>query len=96
MPDKNYRDLHSVLEKVLKDYNLSPTLAEEDLIDKWVEIVGAKLADKCYPVKLEEGELTIKTKNKIWRDELALRQQDLVNLLDRQIGSALVKKIKII
>ncbi len=95
-PKKQYRDLKSVLKTVLKDYNLSDTLAKEDVIDNWNKIVGDKLSDKCMPIKLENGELTIKAKNIIWKEELARRQYDLVNLLDRQIGMSLVKKIKII
>ena len=81
---------------MLKEFNLSDTVAKEQLIDNWNKIVGDKLSDKCVPVELKDGELTIKAKNYFWKEELALRQQDLVNLLDGRIGLSIVKKIKII
>ena len=95
-PKSTYRDLPSVLQAVLKEYNLSDTLAKKQIIDNWDKIVGDKLSDKCTPIELKNGELTIKAKNYFWKEELALRQQDLVNLLDNRIGLSLVKKIKII
>ena len=91
-----YKELPAVLKTVLKKYNLSDIMVRENLIENWTQIVGEKLSEKCSPVKLVDGELTIKAKNKIWKEELALRQHDLVNLLVRQIGLSLVKKINII
>jgi len=95
-PKNQYKDLPAVLKTVLKKYNLSDKLVKEDLIKNWTQIVGNKLSEKCSPITLVNGELTIKAKNKIWKEELALRQYDLVNLLNSQIGVALVKKINII
>lgn len=95
-PDKKYKDLHSVLKTVLQEYNLTDTLAKRSLFQNWKKIAGKNLSDVCDPVDLIHGELTIKAKNKIWKEELALRQHDLLNLLVRQIGSSFVKKIKII
>jgi predicted nucleic acid-binding Zn ribbon protein len=94
-PKNQYKELPEVLKTVLKKYNLSDTIVRENLIENWTQIIGDKLSDKCSPVTLVEGELTIKAKNKIWKEELALRQHDLVNLLNRQIGKSLVKKINI-
>ena len=96
MPKKQYKDLPTVLKKILEQYQLSDVVAKEKLLKNWTNIAGEKLSEKCYPVDLVDGILTIKAKNKIWKEELALRQHDLVNLLDRQIGTSLVKKIKII
>ncbi len=95
-PKSTFKDLPSVLRAVLKKYNLSETVAKEQLTGNWNKIVGDKLSDKCVPVELIDGELTIKAKNNFWKEELALRQQDLVNLLDGRIGLSIVKKIKII
>jgi predicted nucleic acid-binding Zn ribbon protein len=81
---------------VLKNYNLSENLAENDLIENWHKIVGKDLSSKCTPESFINGKLTLKAKNKIWKEELALRQNDLVNLMNRQIGIVLVKKINII
>jgi predicted nucleic acid-binding Zn ribbon protein len=96
MPKSTFKDLPSVLQAVLKEFNLSDTVAKEQLINNWNKIVGDKLSDKCIPVELNDGVLIIKAKNYFWKEELALRQQDLVNLLDGRIGLSLVKKIKII
>jgi hypothetical protein len=50
----------------------------------------------CQPVSFKNGELTIRTKDNFWKEELAQRQHDLLNLLDIRIEKSLVKKIYIL
>ena len=71
-PKRQYKDLSSVLKSVLEDYNLSENLAKNDLIENWQKIAGKDLSDKCTATNFVNGELTVKAKNKIWKEELAL------------------------
>lgn len=94
--NKSFQDLPSVLQKILKKYELTEAVKNEQLITQWDSLVGEKIAKQCKPIELNDGELVIKAKNNIWKQELAQRQDDLLNLLNGRIKSSLVKKIKIL
>ncbi len=94
--NKNFQDLPSVLENVLKKYDLTESIQGNQLFTRWEILVGEKIAKQCKPVEFTHGELVVQAKNNIWREELAQRQDDLLNLLNGRIKSSLVKKIKII
>ena len=95
-PNRKYRDLPTILKTVLDKYNLSDSVYREQLFSHWEELVGEKISKQCKPIEINNGELIIKAKNNIWKQELAQRQNDLLNLLNGRIKSSLVKKIKII
>jgi len=96
MPNKSFKDLHAIITHVLDDYGLTDKIGNEKILSNWSSIVGEKISNKCQPVSLHKGELTIRAKDKFWKEELARRQDDLVNLLDERIKKSLVKKIHII
>jgi predicted nucleic acid-binding Zn ribbon protein len=95
-PTKRYQDLPSVMQSLLKKYDLTEAVKSEQIINDWDSLVGEHISKQCKPVEFRDGELIIKAKNSIWREELAQRQMDLLNLLNGRIKSSLVKKIKII
>ncbi len=79
MPDSNFQSTGNVLKKILKEYQLESSLFNEKLFNSWPEIVGEKLAKICQPVYFNEGILTIKVKDQIWREELGKNQKELLN-----------------
>jgi predicted nucleic acid-binding Zn ribbon protein len=94
--DRNYQDLPSILNTILKKYDLEGAVNSEHLFAQWEIMVGEKIAKQCKPVEFKDGILVVQAKNDIWRQELAQRLDDLLNLLNGRIKSSLVKKIKII
>ena len=95
-PRKNFQDLPSVMQKLLKKYNLTEAVMSEQILTRWESLVGEKISKQCKPVEIKDGELVIRAKNDMWKQELAKRQDDLLNLLNGSVKSSLVKKIKII
>jgi predicted nucleic acid-binding Zn ribbon protein len=93
---KKFQDLPSILQNVLKKYDLTEAVDGELLFNRWETLVGEKISKQCKPVKFKDGELVIQAKTNIWKQELAQRRDDLLNLLNGRIKSSLVKKIKII
>jgi len=93
---KNYKDLPSVLQNLLKKYDLIDDITIQKIFNDWESLVGHKMSIQCKPVEIKNGELVIQVKNNIWKQELGQRQEELLNLLNGRIKSTLVKKIKII
>jgi predicted nucleic acid-binding Zn ribbon protein len=96
MPKNNFKDMPSILKNVLNKYNLTESVLKDKIINNWESMVGKKIANQCTPVALADNILTVRAKDNIWKQELAHRQMDLVNLLNEQLQSSLVKKINII
>lgn len=96
MTKKAVKDISTVLKSILDKYHLSDAIEKEQIFSNWEKLVGKDIAKMCKPVNFENNELTLQAKNTVWREELATRQKDLLNLLDGRIKSSLIKKIKII
>jgi predicted nucleic acid-binding Zn ribbon protein len=96
MPEKAFKDMHTIIKTVLDNHGLTDKIQSEKILLNWSLIVGDKISKMCQPVSFKNGELTIRTKDNFWREELAHRQHDLLNLLDIRIEKSLVKKIYII
>jgi predicted nucleic acid-binding Zn ribbon protein len=94
MGNKNFQNIQLVLNKVLKNYGLENQVKNEQLINNWEKIVGKKLSEKCIPIKIENNILILKSKNSIWRNELKLRQKDLLNIIYESTGNKLITNIK--
>lgn len=96
MHKNDFKDLHAIMENLLKKYDLSDELIKQKIFNNWESVVGHKISIQCKPVEIKNGELLIQARNTIWKHELGQRQADLLNLLNGKIKSSLVKKIRII
>ncbi|MBT8386163.1 MAG: DUF721 domain-containing protein [Ignavibacteria bacterium] len=94
--DKNFKDINQILNKVLVNYNLEGKVKKEQLFENWQNMLGKDLSDKCKPVKIEETILFLKAKNSAWRNELKLREKDLLNLVHKKIDKKIISKIRFI
>ncbi|TFH02663.1 MAG: DUF721 domain-containing protein [Calditrichales bacterium] len=96
MPPKTYKDISFVLRNIVNEYHLDVDLSSQKIISNWETLVGKKIAKLCTPVSLNKDELTVKAVNNVWKQELALLHEDLVNLLNDRLNMPQVKKIKIV
>lgn len=92
--DKEFQHIQYILDKILKTYHIEKEVKKEQLFGEWENIVGKNLADKCKPVKIEETILFLKAKNSVWRNELKLRQNDLLNLITKNIGNKVITRLR--
>ena len=93
---KKVQELPTLLDDILEKYQLKQKVRENQIISNWEKIVGTKLAQKCTAIEFSDGVLTVKAENETWRQELALRQSDLLNLVNGENDTSFVKKIKIV
>jgi predicted nucleic acid-binding Zn ribbon protein len=94
--DKGFQNIQEILNKILKTYHIEKDIKKEQLFENWERIIGKNLADKCKPVKVEENILFLKVKNSVWRNELKLRQSDLLNLIQKNTGNKIITNLRFI
>jgi predicted nucleic acid-binding Zn ribbon protein len=96
MPNQEFKNISSILGSILNNYGLKKTVERKRLIDNWDDIVGKALSKHCKPVKIENEVLFLEAKNNVWKNELSLRQMDLLELIRSKFDHRLVKKIRFI
>lgn len=68
-------------------------LEQASLFNEWPKVVGAALAKKATPVKLERGKLHLHVENSAWRHQLFYMQRELIGKINAFLGERRVREI---
>lgn len=90
---EEFKSIQNVLKNLIKDYGLENSVSNELIHLNWNQIVGEQLAKQCKPVKIENNILFLKTRNSIWRNELNLKQEELLKLIRESLKKDTIRKI---
>ena len=60
----------------------------------WDKIVGPKVRKNTEATTIENGVLTVKSANAVWRQELQLKKRKMIEKLNKKIGKEIVKDIR--
>jgi predicted nucleic acid-binding Zn ribbon protein len=63
---------------------------------RWVEIVGEQLADRCEPVRLVHGTLTVRAENQVWATQLRYMLPHLRASAEVILGPGTVKEVTLV
>ena len=86
--------LGNIIGEVLNHYGLEAKARNYDVLTRWSEIVGEKVAQSTHAEKLERGVLTVKVANAVWRYELSLRSKEILKKIAATCGDGLVTEIR--
>ncbi|MCD6449661.1 MAG: DUF721 domain-containing protein [Thermotogaceae bacterium] len=87
--------ISKVLETLIERNKKFERLKVFPIVTAWKEIVGEKIAVKAQIHDFRNGELVIICSDPMWRMEIELRKDVLVEKMNRYIGKDVVKRIKI-
>ncbi len=93
MPEKRFKDIQKILESLLTKYGIEQQVYHEQLITNWEKIVGKTLSNECQPIQIENKILFLKVKNSVWRNELSLRQIELIDLISGNFRKNIITRI---
>jgi predicted nucleic acid-binding Zn ribbon protein len=85
-----------VLEDFLKDLGVGKNIKRYEAFKIWNQVVGKKISDVTEPVRIVNGKIFVKVKKDTWRNELIYQKQKIVNALNDQLGSKIIKDIVLI
>lgn len=94
MSKSDFKNIHSILDSLLDKQEITKQINNERLINEWKNIIGTELSRQCYPIKSEKNILFLKTKNSIWRNELNLKQLEIIDLITNYFGKKIITKIQ--
>lgn len=86
--------LASTLQRWLGGAGAGADLTKATVFGRWVEIVGAEVADHCEPVSLVDGELLLRAESTAWATQIRMLSAQIVAKINREVGHGSVKRIR--
>ncbi len=79
---------------MLRDTGMEETAKKYEAITKWEEIVGPKVATVTIPERVSHGNLIVKVTSSVWKYELTMRKQEILQKIHQVTGSLEIKDIQ--
>ena len=86
----------SVLTELLAQAEFRDRLHQYSVFPLWAEVVGAELARRTEPLRIEEGKLVIRVDGSAWMQELQFLKDEIRERLNVRAGAALVREIYLV
>tara|TARA_B100000579_G_C22327217_1_gene618829 strand:- start:281 stop:556 length:276 start_codon:yes stop_codon:yes gene_type:complete len=88
--------LKTAIKEAVKETGIEKALKQESAVFLWEEVVGKTVSTVTEAKKVENGILLIKTQSPTWRQELYMQKENILNKINRKIGSRAIKEIRFI
>jgi predicted nucleic acid-binding Zn ribbon protein len=85
----------AILAKLVKARGWQRPAAEATVFGDWKRVVGADVASRSRPVKLEDGELTVEAETTAWATQLRLLAPSLLQRIASVVGHNVVRKLHV-
>jgi predicted nucleic acid-binding Zn ribbon protein len=86
--------LGEAIGELARSFGIQDKLRQYEAVNQWASIVGKRIAREAEAVKVEKGVLVVRVKTSVWRNELNMRKHEIIEKLNRAIGSETVKDIR--
>jgi|LDZT01.1.fsa_nt_gi predicted nucleic acid-binding Zn ribbon protein len=84
-----------VINSYLRNRNWTQRLNGYDVFELWEEFIPKKIALNAKPIKIQDHNLFIRVKNHIWANEVRIRNGEIINAINKNIGNELIRGIVI-
>lgn len=82
------------LQESLERQGLVRRIREQEVLQRWDELVGTAIANHAQPTRLRNGVLWIEVRDAAWRQELTMMRNGLVEKINDALGTSVVKDIR--
>lgn len=92
----DYQSLQQILQTIIKNQKLDEILERNELIEKFEEIVGNQIAKQVKVKNFEKGILKIEVESSVWKNEIFLLRERIIEKINQSFGKTIVKQIVIL
>ena len=85
--------LGGLIEQVIRSFGLGEKFHGWRIVSRWPEIVGPEIARHAKAVRFAEGILTVVVERDVWRQELEMQLERILDEVRSYSGGRAVKKI---
>ncbi len=80
----------------IKDSKIEKGLEQNKAVMIWGEVVGKRIAENTEVDSVESGVVLVRVKTPVWRQELQLQKNDIINQLNTALTKKTIKDIRFI
>ena len=80
----------------IKDSKIEKGLEQNKAVMIWAEVVGKRIAENTEVDSVESGVVLVRVKTPVWRQELQLQKNDIINQLNTALTKKTIKDIRFI
>ena len=88
--------LKKVLKKAINESGFKKAIDQENAVFVWGEVVGKNISEVTKATGVDKGTLVVKTESATWRQELHMQKKEIINKINKKIGSIAIKEIRFI
>ncbi|MFW5656979.1 MAG: DUF721 domain-containing protein [Bacteroidota bacterium] len=93
MRKSNTQSLKDILGDYVEELNLSQKLKELRVIKLWPELMGPAINNVTKDIYIKNGILFVHLTSAAARNELMMRREAIIVVMNKKVGSEVVKKV---
>ena len=90
------KHLKEVINEVVEDAGIRSAINQEAAIILWEEVVGEVVSSVTKAERVESGTLTVKVETAVWRQELHMQKEEVINKINKKIGTKAIREIRFV
>ena len=88
--------LKKAIKKAISESGFERAIQQENAVLVWGNVVGDVVSKVTDAISVDKGVLVVKTKSATWRQELYMQKKDIIDKINKKIGSTAIKEIRFI
>ena len=90
------KHVKKAIEEVIDNAGIRSALNQETAIALWGEVVGKKVSVVTKADRVESGTMIVRVESSVWRQELHMQKEEIINKLNKKIGTRAIREIRFI
>ena len=90
------KKLGIVIDHLIKSEGIERPILQNKALINWEEIVGKQIAKHSTPEEVKHGVMVVRVETPVWRNELTLRKNEILEKLNKGSHTQIIQDIKFI
>ena len=90
------KHLKKAIEEAIDSAGIKSALSQEAAVVLWGSVVGETVSSVTKAERVESGVLIVKVETAVWRQELHMQKEEIINKVNKKIGTRAIREIRFI
>ncbi|HXG38538.1 MAG TPA: DUF721 domain-containing protein [Bacteroidota bacterium] len=88
------KSIGQAISELTHTLGIQSKLQQYEAVNLWATVVGTRIAEQTEAIRIEKGVLVVRVKTAVWRNELNMQKQEIIEKLNRAVKTNVVKDIR--
>ena len=90
------KQLKKAIEEAIEGVGIKSALDQESAVTLWGAVVGRTVSSVTKAEGVDSGTLVVRVESSVWRQELHMQKKEMINKLNKKIGTEIIREIRFI